>query len=320
MKSLGLIGLGNAGKPLAERLLRKGYSLQLFDINPEPMAQLAQLGGLASGSAREAVSTLTLTALPSSVEVRAATYGPNGILAGMKPGDILIDLSGTDPVMARELDQEIREKKGKFLGATLHADGAPAVTIPKGLLSIAVGGKREVLDECADVLKDLAQKVIWVPEPWIPKAMKIAVIMFAVANNIITAEVLTWLTAQGIDPRLFLKLLQTTGSRANAERVTGFFGRNRSYGGALSNSYKDVHQALQMASDLSLPLPFTALANHIQEIGRANGLTRVNTGAAIASVYEALTKVSLSEAVLERERTFGEPGTPEIIELGDGKK
>lgn len=320
MKTIGLIGLGNAGRPLGERLLSKGHSLKVFDINPDPMARLAKLGATGTGSAKEATSDVTITALPSSVEVRAAAFGERGIMAGMKPGSILIDLSGTDPDMARVLDQKVKDISGKFLGGTLHADGAPAVTIPKGLLSIVVGGKKEVLEECADILKDLAQKVIWVPEPWIPKALKIGVIMLAVANNIITAEVSTWLTAQGIDPRLFLSLLQTTGSHANATRVAGFFGRNRSYGGALSNSYKDLHQALQVAADLNLPLPFTALANEIQEIGRAQGLTRVHTSAAIAAVYEALTKVDLSQAVLDRERTFAEPEAPEIIYLGDWKR
>jgi 3-hydroxyisobutyrate dehydrogenase-like beta-hydroxyacid dehydrogenase len=222
--------------------------------------------------------------------------------------------------MARELDQKVTERGGKFLGATLHADGAPAVTIPQGLLSIAVGGKKEVLEECMDILKDLAQKVICVSEPWIPKAMKICVIMLAVANNVITAEVTTWLTAQGIDPRLFLKLLQTTGSHANAARVAGFFGRNRSYGGALSNSYKDLHQALKMASDLNLPLPFTAMANQIQEMGRAQGLSRVHTSAAIATVYETLTKINLEHAVLDRERNFREPGAPEVVYLEEQEK
>jgi 3-hydroxyisobutyrate dehydrogenase-like beta-hydroxyacid dehydrogenase len=320
MKTIGLIGLGNAGGPLGQRLLSKGYSLKVYDINPEAVTRLTKLGALAAASAKDATAEVTLTALPSSVEVRAATFGNKGILAGLAPGSILIDLSGTDPDMARELDGEIRQKGAKFLGGTLHADGAPAVTIPKGLLSIVVGGKEEVLEECQDILKDLAQQVIWVAEPWIPKALKICVIMFAVANSIITAEALTWLTAQGIDPRLFLSLLQTTGSSASASRVAGFFARNQSLGGALSNSYKDLHQALKVASDLNLPLPFTALANHIQEIGRAQGLARVNSSAAVAQIYETLTKVSLSHAVLDRERTFGEPGTPKVIRLGDGRK
>ena len=57
-------------------------------------------------------------------------------------------------------------------------------------------------------LKALAQTIICLPEPWMPKAFKIAVIMYATANNIATAEICSWLTAQGADPKLFLQLCE----------------------------------------------------------------------------------------------------------------
>lgn len=65
----------------------------MYDIDPKPMAELAKLGAVATASAKEATSNVTLTALPSSVEVRAATYGENGILAGLAPGSILNNTS-----------------------------------------------------------------------------------------------------------------------------------------------------------------------------------------------------------------------------------
>jgi 3-hydroxyisobutyrate dehydrogenase len=241
--------------------------------------------------------------------------GPEGILAGMEPGFILLDLSGTDPDCARELERELVEKKAHFLGATLHAAGAPAVTIPKGLLSIVVGGKKEALETCLGLLKDLAQRVICVSEAWVPKAMKIAVIMFAATNSIISAEVCSWLHAQGIDPRLFHQLLKTTGSRESAGRVEDFLKRRKSYGGALSNSYKDIRQALAIAGSRQLPLPLMGMVNEIQEMGRAHGLSRVNTPAAMGRLYEILTGVDLGQAVLEAERVFPEAREPEVIYL-----
>ena len=259
MKTIGLIGLGNAGKPIAERLLKKGYSLKIYDLNPEPMNSLAQQGAISAAFAKEAVAEITLIVLPSSAEVRTAMDGAEGILAGMEPGFVLLDLSGTDPDCARELERELEEKKVRFLGATLHAAGAPAVTIPKGLLSIVVGGKKDALETCMGLLKDLAQRVICVSEPWVPKAMKIAVIMFAATNSIVSAEVCSWLGAQGIDPRLFHQLLKTTGSRESAGRVEDFLKRTKSYGGALSNSYKDIRQALEIAASRQLPLPLSQL-------------------------------------------------------------
>ena len=314
---LGIIGLGNAGKPIAERLLAKGRRLKVYDLNPAPMKELAEIGAIKTHSAGEAAGEITLIVLPSTIEVQSAAYGVNGFFAAVQPGSVLVDLSGTDPHFARALEQECARRKVHFLGATLHAAGAPAVTIPKGLLSIVIGGKREALEKCFGILKDLCQKIICVPEPWMPKAMKIAVIMFAATSSIVCAEVFTWLTAQGIDPKLFLRLLQTTGSRASAARVEDFLKRGKSYGGALSNSYKDIRQALETAATLELPLPLMSTVNQLQEMARAQGWTRLNTPAAIGKLYEILTRTDLSEATVESERLFSEPQEPQVIDLGE---
>jgi len=320
MNAIGIVGLGNAGKPIAERLLQKGYRLKVYDLNPEAVNAVAELGAVKTNSAREAVAEITLTILPSSTEVKAAAFGENGVLAGIKPGFVLVDLSGTDPIFARALEGELEKRNAGFLGATLHAAGAPAVTIPRGLLSIVVGGKKDALDKSLGILKDLGRKVICVPEAWMPKAMKIAVIMFAAANSIVAAEVSSWLTAQGLDPKLFLELLKTTGSRESAARLEDFFKRNNTHGGALSNSYKDVRQALEVAAALDFPLPLMSAVNQMQEMGRAQGLTRLNTPAAMGKLYEILTGRDLSEAVLEAEKIFPEPQEPEVIYLEDLNK
>lgn len=315
MKEIGLIGLGNAGRPIAERLLAKGRRLRVYDLNPEPVRALVKLGAVPAASAREAAAEITLTVLPSSTEVRAAAFGKNGVLAALEPGFTLVDLSGADPAFTRELEREVEKKRAGFLGATLHAAGAPAVTIPRGLLSIVVGGKKESLDACLEILKDLGRKIICVPEAWIPKAMKIAVIMFAAANSVVAAEVASWLTAQGLDPKLFFELLQTTGSRESAGRLEDFLKRGNTHGGALSNSYKDIRQALEVAAALDMPLPLMSAVNQLQEMGRAQGLTRLNTPAAMGRLYEMLTGQDLSPAVLESEKTFPPPQAPEVIYL-----
>ncbi len=314
---IGIVGLGNAGKPIAERLLAKGRTVKVYDLNPAPMDELAQRGATAVLSAGDAVGDVTLIVLPSSVEVRAAAFGDNGFLAALRAGNVLVDMSGTDADFARRLEAECATNKVDFLGATLHAAGAPAMTIPGGLLSIVIGGKQDALEKCLGILQDLCQKVICVPKPWMPKAMKIAVIMFAATNSIICAEVFTWLSAQGIDPKLFHRLLRTTGSRQSAARVEDFLQRGKSYGGALSNSYKDIRQALETAAAIELPLPLMGAVNQLQEMARAQGLTRLNTPAAIGKLYEVLTGINLSAAVLESERVFPEPQETQVIVLGE---
>lgn len=317
MQTVGLIGLGNAGRPLGERILEQGYALKVYDLSREAVEFMIARGALRVASAREAVSEITLIVLPSSLEVREVVFGKKGVLSGVAPGNVVIDLSGTDPECAREITGKLAEKRASFLGGTLHASGAPAVVIPKGLLSVVIGGKRETIDGCLAFLQNLAHKIICLPEPWMPKALKIAIIMMATASNVVSTEVCAWLSAQGIDPKLFLRLLQTTGSQASASRIEEFMKRNNSHGGALSNSYKDLHQALAVAANLKIPLPLTSMAHQIQEMGRAQGLSRDNSPAAMGKLYEILTGVNLDIATLAAEKEFPAPGEPKVYYFGD---
>jgi len=311
MKEIGLIGLGNAGRPIAQRLLQAGFSLKVYDLNEKAVKEVVGKGALPATSPREATTEVTIAVLPSSVEVKIAVSGENGILGGIKSGTIFIDLSGTDPECARRVENQIHQKGGEFIGGTLHAAGAPAVTIPEGLLSIAVGGKTEVIESCRDILQAIGQKVICLPEPWMPKSLKIAVMMTSVAATIASAEVTTWLSAQGLDPRLFLQLLQETGSSASASRMQQFFRRHISHGGMLRNSKKDLTQALEVASEGNINLPFMTLASQIQQQAIDKGFEKINTPAAIGKLYEDRTGVNLGSAVIpdsvSRRKKLSEP-------------
>jgi 3-hydroxyisobutyrate dehydrogenase-like beta-hydroxyacid dehydrogenase len=317
MPTIGLIGLGNAGRPIGERILALGYTLTVYDLNPVTVENMVRRGARSAAFPKDAVSEITLTVLPSSVEVRRAVFGEAGVLETIKPGMTLIDLSGTDPDCSRELKSKLEEQQAAFVGGTLHASGAPAIVIPAAQFTIAVGGKREIIDSCVDFLKELAQTIIVLPEPWMPKAFKIAVIMYSTANNIATAEICSWLTAQGADPKLFLKLLRTTGSQASATRLEEFMQRNNNHGGALSNSYKDLRQAMEVAAALQIPMPLLSMANQIQEMGRASGFTRFNSPAAMGKLYELITGTDLSDATMNVDKKLPDRCEARVVYLGD---
>jgi 3-hydroxyisobutyrate dehydrogenase-like beta-hydroxyacid dehydrogenase len=317
MPTIGLIGLGNAGRPIGERILARGYALTVYDLNPTTVENMVRRGARGAASAEAAVSDITLTVLPSSIEVRQAVFGETGAFETLRPGMTFIDLSGTDPDCARELQSRLEEKRAAFLGGTIHASGAPAVVIPQGQFTIAVGGKREIVAGCIGFLKEVAQTIICLPEPWMPKAFKIAVIMYSTANNIASAEICSWLTAQGADPKLFLKLLRTTGSQASAARMEEFMKRNNNHGGALSNSYKDIRQALEVAAQLQIPMPLLSMTNQIQDMGRANGLTRLNSPAAMGKLYELITGTDLSAATMNVDKKLPESREPRVVYLED---
>jgi 3-hydroxyisobutyrate dehydrogenase-like beta-hydroxyacid dehydrogenase len=317
MQTIGLIGLGNAGRPVAERILSKGYGLNVFDIDGAAVDAAVRRGANGANSAADAVGDMTVTLLPSSVEVRQVVFGESGVFKSLRPGMTLIDLSGTDPDCARELQQRLAEKQVTFVGGTIHASGAPAVVIPQGRFSIVVGGEKVKLGPAVGFLNDVADTIICLPEPWMPKAFKIAIILYATTNNIITAEICSWLTAQGSDPKLFLQLLRTTGSEASSARLEEFMKRNNNDGGALSNSYKDFRQALDMAAKLEIPMPLASMANQIQEMGRATGLQRFNSPAAMGKLYELITGTDLSQATFNAEKRFPESREPRVVYLGE---
>ena len=317
MLEVGLIGLGNAGRPMAERILAAGYALTVYDIDGAAVDRAVERGARRAGSAAQAVNDITITLLPSSVEVRQAVLGEHGAMAALDRGKTLIDLSGTDPDCARDLQERLQQRHATFVGGTIHASGAPAVVIPNGQFAIVIGGAKAQIEPAAKFLNDLAQTIICLPKAWMPKAFKIAIILYATTNNIITAEICTWLTAQGADPKLFLKLLQTTESQASATRLEEFMKRNNNDGGALSNSYKDCRQALDIAAKLEIPLPLVSMANQIQEIGRAAGLKRLNSAAAMGKLYELLTGADLSDATMAAQRKIPERHEPRVIWLGE---
>jgi len=317
MQKIGLIGLGNAGRPMAERILSAGFSLTVFDIDAGAVHAVARLGAQAAKSAAQAVGDITITLVPSSVEVRSAVFGANGAFEALGPGMALVDLSGTDPDCARELQERLREKQATFIGGTIHASGAPAIVIPKGQFAIVIGGPRSQIEPTAKFLNAVAQTIVCLPEPWMPKAFKIAIILYSTTNNIITAEICSWLTAQGADPKLFLQLMQATGSPASSARLEEFMKRNNNNGGALSNSYKDFRQALNIAAKLEIPMPLASMANQIQEMGRAAGFKRFNSPAAMGKLYELLTGEDLSEVTMSAEKRVPENREPKIVWLGE---
>lgn len=315
MKTVGLIGLGNAGGPMAQRLMRAGCTLKVFDLNPEPMAAAARLGAVIARSAADAVSDITIVLLPSALEVGAAVYGVSGVLAGMKAGNILIDLSGTDPDCARELDEKVAALGGYFVGGTVHAAGAPAVTIPQGNISLVVGGKKRALDDSIELLSHLAKKIICVPEPWMPKSMKLAIIMFAAIEGAATAEIIAWLLGQEIDPHMFREVIRVTGSNS-VQRVDEFFRRNEKTGGTLSNIRKDLRQSLSVARAEEIPLFLTSLTDQLAEMAVRRSGDRVRPSAAFAALYETIAHVDMSQSVAAAPATEAGATQDKVLYVG----
>ena len=101
MDRIGFIGLGNMGRPMASNLVRKGFPLVVFDVSPAPLRQLEQLGARAAANCAAVAdgSDIVVTMLPNSASVEEVLLGPDGVLARLRAGGAVMDMSTVDPML-----------------------------------------------------------------------------------------------------------------------------------------------------------------------------------------------------------------------------
>ena len=142
MERIGFIGLGNMGRPMASSLVRKGFPLVVFDINPAPFGQLEALGArVAASAAAVAVdSDLVVTMLPNSASVEEVLLGEGGVLAWLRPGGGVMDMSTVDPLLTDRVAAAAAQKGIAFVDAPV---GRLAAHAERGESLFMVGATTE---------------------------------------------------------------------------------------------------------------------------------------------------------------------------------
>src|SRR5499426_3240263 len=159
--SVGFIGVGNMGNPMASNVLKAGFPMFVYDRNAQAMENLLQAGAQRSASAREVVegSEIVFTSLPASPDVETVYLEPGGLVDSAKPGTILIDLSSVLPSTPRKIEPRAQARGVHFLEAPVSGgvSGARAAT-----LAIMVGGDAEPLQQATPVLRAIGPNIFHV--------------------------------------------------------------------------------------------------------------------------------------------------------------
>ena len=139
---VGFVGLGIMGRPMARNLAEAGYELVLYNRTRTKAEQLAQYGASVADSPREVAesSDISITMLPGPSEVEEVVAGEGGLLEGAKEGSLIVDMSTSSPLLARELARTARERGVGMLDAPVSGGDVGA---SNGTLSIMVGGEEE---------------------------------------------------------------------------------------------------------------------------------------------------------------------------------
>jgi len=160
---IGFIGLGVMGKPMAKHLVAAGHHLTVHNRSRGAVDELVAAGATAAASAAEVAkaSTIVITMLPDTADVERVITGADGVLAGLQPGGVVIDMSSISPVATERLATTVAEKGGSMLDAPVSGGEIGAIN---AALSIMVGGDEAVFTRARPVLAVMgnAEKIVYI--------------------------------------------------------------------------------------------------------------------------------------------------------------
>jgi len=274
MRRIAFIGLGAMGKPMSQNLLRQGFPLTVYDLRPEPVAELVALGATPAGSSREAAAgaEVVITMLPSSPDVERAALGPAGVREGIRPGSIYIDMSTIAPSTTQQVGAALAEQGVRMLDAPVTRQVAAAVA---GTLCILVGGDAAVLEEVRDVLSAMGTDIYHCGELGAGEVVKLCNNLLVVTNFWAAAEALVLGVKSGVNADILVEAIGAgSGNSFVLQRhVKEFVLQNKFEEGVFPVDYalKDLGLALQMGREQHVPLLCGAVASQMLEPARAKG-------------------------------------------------
>jgi len=273
-KTVGIIGLGNMGKPMAENLL-KTFSVVVYDLNSAAAGSLQRLGAELAKSPRAmaAAADAILLSLPSAKEVEAVMLGNEGVLSHPEvAGRVIIDLSTSRPALTRKIYAEAKKLGAHFLDAPVTGGKKGAV---EGSLTLMVGGDEEIFSAHSDIFHAIGKNVFYAGPSGMGHTAKIIHNLVSASNIAILAEAFVMARKTGVDPKVMIDIINNGAARSYMSETKGYAHilPDRFEGPAtIDIQIKDMGLALELARASGMPLPIGALVSQVYQMARALGL------------------------------------------------
>ena len=270
--SLGLIGLGIMGRPMARNLLATGYGLVVHDVNRAAVDELVAAGAAAGVSPRgvaEATDVL-ITMLPDSPQVREVYTGPDGAFEALRPGWLAIDMSSISPSTARDLATLATAGGAEMLDAPVSGGDKGAIA---GTLSIMVGGTEAAFERALPILQAMGKTIVHVGPAGAGQVVKVCnpVVVAVVIEAVSEALVLG--AKAGVDPGRIADVLQggLAATKVLELRRENMLTGRFDPGFRIRLHQKDLKNALELAGETSVALPAAALVEQLMRAMAARG-------------------------------------------------
>jgi 3-hydroxyisobutyrate dehydrogenase-like beta-hydroxyacid dehydrogenase len=289
MANLGFIGLGVMGSEMVNRLLGKGHSITGYNRTRSKADWLVKKGMKWAESPRAVVAAadVTFSMVTNSAALGAVANGPDGFLAGLTKGKVLVDISTVSPAFSREIAAKVREKGADMVDAPVSGS---VVTLQEGKLSVMVGGRKETFERVKPLLYDIGPKVTFVGDNGLALVMKLAtnlslaVQMLAFSEGVLLAE------KSGIARETAVEVLTHSVIASPMIQYRGPFVLKMpdEVWFSINMMQKDMLLALELGRQLDVPMPTTAVTNEFLTAARGMGMKEKD----FAVVFDALAQMS----------------------------
>ncbi len=288
MKTLGFIGTGGMGSGMAANLMKAGYSLVVNDLRREQAKGLESRGAQFKDSplAVAESSEMVLSMLPYNEAVQAVGLGKNGLHEASRGAKLWVDFSSIDKKTIVGVNADLQKKGWTLLDGSA---GGVEEAAAAGTLSLWISGSKELFDQHQPVFKAMGKKIVHVGELGNAKLVKNAMAMFAAIQHLGLVEIFSWLKKGGVTEAAFHTVLKNSQQSSEAlDRICEII-VSRKYKPRKSWMPKDVGFGLDMAREMEVPVPFTALAYQMFSIAQATGMDGYEATGIACNVFDLIT-------------------------------
>ncbi len=289
MANLGYVGLGAMGGNMADLLMSKGHAVTGYNRTAAKADWLVKKGMTLASSPKAVAQAadVIFVMVTNSAADEAVMNGPDGLLAGLTPGKVVIDMSTVSPAVSRALAAKVREEGADMIDAPVSGS---IITLQQGKLSVMVGGRKTTFDKVKPILDDVGPKVTHVGDNGLALVMKIAtnlslaVQMLAFSEGVLLAE------KSGIARETAVDVLMHSVIASPMVVYRGPFVLKMPSEAwfNVNMMQKDMLLALELGRQVDVPLPTTAVTNEFLTTARATGLVEED----FATIFKVLANMS----------------------------
>jgi 2-hydroxy-3-oxopropionate reductase len=289
MAVVGFIGLGVMGREMSVNLVKAGHDVRVYDARAEAIADVAAQGAMAARSIAEASreADAVVLMLPDTPQVEEVILGKGGLRDNPPPGKLIMDMSTIAPTATRSLSAELEKIGVDLLDAPVS--GGP-LGAKNAKLSIMVGGKAAAFEKAKPIFAGMGTTIVHVGESGAGQAVKACNQLICAMNLQAICEALALGRAAGLDLEKLREVL--LGGAASSWMLQNLgplmIKKDPSAGFRIDLKLKDLRLAGELAFQLGVPLPGTALATSLYLEARAHG-EGSNGNQALYRVYDRMT-------------------------------